>query len=105
LAKNGFRTSEAEDGQEAVELLSGPNSFSLVVLDLDMPRMGGRDVLKKIRRTVATAGLPVVVLTGTHDKESEIELMDMGADDYIRKPIDPPRFVTRLKAALRRAGG
>ncbi len=105
LAKNGFRTSEAEDGQEAVTLLSGPHSFSLVVLDLDMPRMGGREVLKKIRRTVATAGLPVVVLTGTHDKDSEIELMDMGADDYIRKPIDPPRFVTRLKAALRRAGG
>ncbi|MEK7380161.1 MAG: response regulator, partial [Gemmatimonadota bacterium] len=76
-----------------------------MVLDLDMPKMGGREVLQHVRGTMSTAGLPVVVLTGTNDKDAEIELMDAGADDYIRKPLDPPRFVTRLKAALRRAAG
>ncbi len=105
LAKHGYRITEAGDGVEALECLAGRDTFSLMVLDLDMPRKGGREVLQQVRATVATAGLPVVVLTGTHDEASEIELMDAGADDYIRKPIDPPRFVSRIKAALRRAAG
>jgi DNA-binding response OmpR family regulator len=47
----------------------------------------------------------VIVLTGSDGEQAEVELMDMGADDYIRKPIDPPRFVTRVRATLRRALG
>ena len=76
-----------------------------MVLDLDMPVLGGREVLRSVRSSASTAGLPVVVLTGTPDAGAEIELMEQGADDYIRKPIDPPRFVTRIRAALRRARG
>ena len=76
-----------------------------MVLDLDMPLLGGREVLRAIRQSLATAGLPVVVLTGTPDPEAEVELMEEGADDYIRKPIDPPRFQSRIKAAVRRARG
>jgi type II secretory ATPase GspE/PulE/Tfp pilus assembly ATPase PilB-like protein/CheY-like chemotaxis protein len=105
LIKSGYRVSEAQDGEDALAKLAEGESFALMVLDLDMPKLGGRDVLKRVRGSVATAGLPVVVLTGTHDEEAEIELMDFGADDYIRKPIDPPRFVARVKAALRRAAG
>jgi DNA-binding response OmpR family regulator len=77
----------------------------VVVLDLDMPRLGGREVLRRLRAEVATAGLPVVVLTGSESEGLEVELMEEGADDYVRKPIDPPRFVARVRAALRRAGG
>ncbi len=105
LVKNGYRVTEAVDGEDAVARLSSNGNYSLMVLDLDMPKMGGREVLQHVRSTMSTAGLPVVVLTGTNDKDAEIELMDAGADDYIRKPLDPPRFVTRLKAALRRAAG
>jgi DNA-binding response OmpR family regulator len=47
----------------------------------------------------------VIVLTGSSDHDSEVALIEAGADDYIRKPIDPPRFIARVKAALRRAGG
>jgi type II secretory ATPase GspE/PulE/Tfp pilus assembly ATPase PilB-like protein/ActR/RegA family two-component response regulator len=105
LEKQGYRVTEASDGSEALVLLARGEHFSLMVLDLDMPMLGGREVLTAVRRSVTTAGLPVVVLTGTRDPESEIELMENGADDYIRKPIDPPRFLTRVKATLRRAGG
>lgn len=104
LEKQGYRIAEAGDGAEALEVLKRDGAFELMVLDLDMPNLGGRDVLRQVRRSVATAGLPVVVLTGTENSELEVRLIEEGADDYIRKPIDPPRFVARIKAALRRAG-
>ena len=105
LEKEGYRVSEAADGSEGLVLLARGESFNLMVLDLDMPTLGGRETLRAVRSSVSTAGLPVVVLTGTQDPGVEIELMEQGADDYIRKPIDPPRFLTRVKATLRRAGG
>jgi two-component system, OmpR family, response regulator RstA len=61
----------------------------------------GGGLLEHVRDHGA-AGPPVIVLTGTDDGEAEVRLMDRGADDYVRKPIDPPRFVARIKAALRR---
>ncbi len=64
--------------------------FTLMILDLEMPILGGREVLRAVRQSITTAGLPVVVLTGTPDPDADIELMEQGADDYIRKPIDPP---------------
>jgi type II secretory ATPase GspE/PulE/Tfp pilus assembly ATPase PilB-like protein/ActR/RegA family two-component response regulator len=105
LEKSGFRVTEAGDGEAAMERVAEGDGYALVILDLDMPRMGGREVLERLRSAAATARLPVVVLTGTESGEVEIELMDRGADDYIRKPIDPMRFVARIKAALRRAAG
>jgi Response regulators consisting of a CheY-like receiver domain and a winged-helix DNA-binding domain len=76
----------------------------LVVLDLALPSLSGIEVLSLIRSTASTASVPVVVLTGSADDEAEVEAMDAGADDYIRKPLEPARFVARIKAALRRAG-
>ncbi|MEJ2218545.1 MAG: ATPase, T2SS/T4P/T4SS family [Gemmatimonadota bacterium] len=103
LRKQGYRVSEAEDGDEALDLIAKHDTFSLVVLDLEMPRLDGRVVLQRLRSSVSTAGLPVVVLTGSTNPEDEYQLMENGADDYLRKPIDPPRFTARVKAALRRA--
>jgi type II secretory ATPase GspE/PulE/Tfp pilus assembly ATPase PilB-like protein/ActR/RegA family two-component response regulator len=105
LQKNGFRVSEAADGAGGLEQLEAEGGFALMVLDLDMPLLGGREVLARVRKTVATAGLPVLVLTGSGSEDLEAQLMEEGADDYIRKPLDPARFVARVKAALRRAGG
>ena len=104
LATAGYRVSEAVDGVAALELLGATRDVSLVVLDLGMPRMNGRDVLVKLRGAVSTSGLPVIVLTGTTDDQTEIEIMNAGADDYVRKPLNPERFVARVKAALRRVG-
>jgi Tfp pilus assembly pilus retraction ATPase PilT/ActR/RegA family two-component response regulator len=99
---SGYRVTEAWNGRVALELLQKAH-YSLIVLDLDMPEVAGREVLAAVRSGIHTAGIPVVVLTGNEDPEAEIELMDLGADDYIRKPIDPPRFVTRVRATLRRS--
>jgi len=106
LEKNlGYRVTESPDGSDAILRLARGEVFSLMLLDLDMPSLGGREVLRSVRQSMATVGLPVVVLTGTPDPASEIELMEMGADDYLRKPIHPPRLQTRVRAALRRAQG
>jgi type II secretory ATPase GspE/PulE/Tfp pilus assembly ATPase PilB-like protein/ActR/RegA family two-component response regulator len=101
----GFVVAEASDGSEALARLAKGERFDLMILDLDMPMLGGREVLRAVRQSAATAHLPIVVLTGTPDADADIELMEQGADDYIRKPIDPPRFVMRVRAALRRAAG
>jgi type II secretory ATPase GspE/PulE/Tfp pilus assembly ATPase PilB-like protein/CheY-like chemotaxis protein len=103
LEKQGFAVAEATDGVTALERLSGGAVPDVVVLDLDMPRLGGREVLRRLRAEVATAGLPIIVLTGSDTEGLEVDLMEEGADDYIRKPIDPPRFIARVRAALRRA--
>ncbi len=99
----GYRVSEARDGAEALVRLARGEHFSLMLLDLDMPNVGGRDVLRSVRQSMGTVGLPVVVLTGAPDHATEVELIELGADDYLRKPIDPPLLSIRVKAALRRA--
>ena len=83
----------------------GRDAFDLMVLDLDMPRLAGYEVLSHVRRQIPTAMLPVIVLTGTLNPNAEIEVMERGADDYLTKPIDAARLLARVKAALRRARG
>ncbi len=104
LEKAGHRVTEATDGLVALERLSA-ESYDLMLLDLDMPRLAGYEVLTHARRQVTTSTLPVIVLTGSSNPESEVEVIEHGADDYLRKPIDPRRFLARVHAALRRAAG
>jgi DNA-binding response OmpR family regulator len=101
LEKSAFRVEEAGSGLAALAQLEAGSEPALLVLDLDMPGMGGREVLARV--PVATAGLPVLVLTGSGTEEMEAELMEEGVDDYIRKPLEPARFMARVRAALRRA--
>ena len=103
LRNNGFQVEQVVDGQAALDLLARDPSFSLVTLDLGLPKIEGREVLKRLRSAVATAALPIIVLTGEEDEATEVEIMNIGADDYLRKPLDPARFIARVKAVLRRA--
>ena len=105
LQQHSMRTVEATNGQEAIERIGDGRAFALLVLDLNMPVLDGRQVLRRLKESVATAGLPVVVLTGSQNPADEALVMEEGAADYIRKPIDPPRFLARVRAALRRHGG
>jgi len=105
LQKAGYMVSEASDGTEALALLKLGIGFDLMVLDVDMPKVGGPAVLREVRQATATVGLPVIVLTGNTDPETEVELLELGADDFIRKPLDPPSFGLRVQAVLRRAKG
>ncbi len=103
LKASGFSVEQATDGQAAIDMLAHDSRYSLITLDLTMPRMGGLEVLKQMRSSAATSGLPIVVLTATDGEEAEVSLMNEGADDYLRKPLDPARFLARIRAVLRRA--
>ncbi len=94
--------SEHDGGASALEALGRSSDFSLMVLDLDMPDMGGREVLAAVRSRAETATLPVIILTASLDEGADIELIEAGADDYLQKPVDPHRLLTRVKATLRR---
>lgn len=99
LEAAGMRVTQASDGVEALEKIR-TETFALTVLDLDMPRMDGGAVLRRVRSNLNTASLPVIVLTANRD--AEISVMEDGADDYMPKPLDPQRLVMRVKAVLRR---
>ncbi|MEO8945537.1 MAG: ATPase, T2SS/T4P/T4SS family [Gemmatimonadaceae bacterium] len=103
LKASGFAVEQATDGQAALDMLSRDTHYSLVTLDLGMPRVDGLEVLRQMRSNANTAGLPIIVLTSADSEEAEVNLMNEGADDYLRKPLDPARFIARVRAVLRRA--
>ena len=103
LEASGFAVIAAENGIEGLELLSANPTTSLIVTDLDMPRMDGATFLTRVRQNAQFSALPMIVLTGSEDLSKEFSLMDNGADDYLRKPADPQRLMARVRAVLRRS--
>ncbi len=91
----------ARDGFEALEYLFGTGKYSgrdtgiqpqVILLDLNMPRMGGIDVLRQIRADERTKLLPVVVLTTSTEEKDRIESYRLGTNSYVRKPVDFDQF-------------
>lgn len=100
LERSGFSVEEAEDGREALDMaLSG--SYALIILDLMLPSMDGREVCTHIRQKMDT---PIIMLTAAGDEVSRIQGFELGADDYVVKPFSPRELVMRVKALLKRAG-
>jgi CheY-like chemotaxis protein len=102
LENDGYEVDEAEDGKEALRILEEDPRYHLVVLDLTMPGLDGREVLANIRGNPVTAALPVVIRTGTGDDRIEAEILEAGADDYLDKSVDEARVLARVNAVLRR---
>jgi type IV pilus assembly protein PilB len=101
LAREGFEVEEAADGLDALERVE-QGGIDLVVLDFEMPRLDGLGVLEELRAQVRTAALPVIMLTG-HTGDTEEKALDLGAQDYLTKPVQPRSLVARVKAVLKRA--
>lgn len=103
LEADGFEVHEAVDGNAALDLFKVDRDFQLIVLDLAMPGMDGRQVLDQIRGSVDTAALPVLIRTSTGSDALEAELLEAGADDYVEKSVDAKRFMARVRAVMRRS--
>jgi len=101
LERRGYEVDEAESGTEALSRMEG---VSLVTLDLRMKGISGLEVLRQIRAREDTAATPVIVATGVDDPAAELMLFEAGADDFVVKPVDTPRFLMRVEAVLRRYG-
>jgi two-component system response regulator CpxR len=101
LAHDGFQVVAVHNGTEGLErALSG--EFSLVILDLMLPRMGGTEVLSRIR---LRSGLPVIMLSARGEDTDRIHGLEKGADDYVPKPFNPRELTARIHSVLRRASG
>lgn len=102
LEKKGYEVVEAEDGVHALEVFESSGPVGLVVADLNMPRMDGLELIWELRATAAGASLPIIVVTGEKDRVLESQLIEEGADDYLRKPIEPRLFLARVESTVRR---
>ncbi len=103
LERDGFEVEEAEDGHKALDMLKVDPDYKLIILDLAMLGLGGREVLDQVRGSVDTSALPVLLRTATGSDTLEAELLEAGADDYVAKPLDAARFMARVHAVTRRA--
>ena len=99
---DGHVTDHAEDLQTAEEHIS-VSKFDIVLLDIMLPDGDGRDFLKKIRKK--NNNVPVIVMTAKTEISDKVDLLDIGADDYIIKPFDKSELEARCRAVLRRQSG
>jgi DNA-binding response OmpR family regulator len=100
LRQAGYLVVEASDGAAALAAF-GREEPSLVVLDVNLPRMSGLEVCRKIRES---SKVPVMMLTVRSAEEDQVQALDLGADDYLTKPFSPRTLLARVRALLRRAG-
>ena len=101
FSRRGFEIVEAADGATALSLI-GAQSFDAVLLDIVMPGMNGFEVLKAIRLSHSPSNLPVIMVTAKVDTEDVVEALQLGANDYVTKPINFSIANARLQNQLAR---
>lgn len=99
LTRANFQVQTAADGLSGYELASH-QSYDLIILDCNLPQLSGQEVVKKLRANGQT--VPILILTVRNDINDKVELLDLGADDYLTKPFAISELLARLKALLRR---
>jgi two-component system, OmpR family, KDP operon response regulator KdpE len=97
LGASGFEVVEAETGAEALKRAAA-DAPEIMVLDLGLPDMDGKDVIKSLREW---SEIPIIVLSARAREAEKIEALDLGADDYVNKPFGIGELLARLRAALR----
>jgi sigma-B regulation protein RsbU (phosphoserine phosphatase) len=99
LERKGFAVTVAEDGSRAIELVR-TRPFDLVLLDVVMPRLSGLEVLRELRREFPATELPVIMATARTESGDIVEALNLGANDYVSKPLDFPVVLARIYAQL-----
>ena len=99
LERLGYTVTAAADGRQALELIAR-QPFDVVLLDIKMPGLTGFQVLQAIRRIHSVTDLPVVMVTSSDDSDSIVEALQLGANDYVTKPIDFPVALARIRTHL-----
>jgi two-component system OmpR family response regulator len=101
LRSEGFDVDWAADGVDGL-FKAREGRYALILLDLMLPEMSGLQVCHRLRE--GGAHMPILMLTARDDEESEREGLELGADDYMRKPFSFPLLLARIHALLRRSG-
>jgi len=101
LSKEGYTVSTASNGTEALEIATAQKP-DLVILDVMMPGMDGFEVCRSLRQNPTTTSTAIMFLTAKSGEIDQILGLELGADDYIQKPISPRVLIARVKTVLRR---
>lgn len=101
LKNEGFTVLTASNGEEALKKLSG--NPDLIILDIMMPDLDGYETCNRIRSTKGFEATPIIFLTAKSGESNEIKGLEMGASDYIQKPISPKKLIARVKSNLRKS--
>ncbi|MFN4847137.1 MAG: response regulator transcription factor [Rhodoluna sp.] len=101
LRSEGYEVVEAEDGEQAVKVFAAGGA-DLVLLDLMLPKLSGKEVCKALR---SQSDVPVIMLTAKDTEIDKVIGFEIGADDYVTKPYSKNELLARMKAVLRRNGG
>ncbi|OGU54318.1 MAG: DNA-binding response regulator [Ignavibacteria bacterium RBG_13_36_8] len=102
LCQEGFEVILAYNGKEALEKIR--QKPDLIILDVLMPQVNGYEVCEKIREKEEYKNIPIIFLTAKSSETDEIHGLNIGADDFIQKPISPKKLVARVKSNLRKTG-
>jgi len=103
LSALGIETvDEASNGREGVDKLKEENySYNIVLLDMNMPEMGGMEVLKTVRADPASNNIPIIMCTSVADKEQVMEAIKSGASNYVVKPFTPEDLQKKISKYLK----
>lgn len=101
LKSRGYKTVEAADGQEALDIAKNDNPL-LIILDIMLPKIDGLKVCRILKEDPRTRKIPIIMLTALDDEVDKIVGLELGADDYITKPFSPRELVARVGAVMRR---
>lgn len=99
LKEEGYITDAYSDGESGYNS-SQINNYELIIIDYNLPKLNGREVIKKIRDTGLS--IPIIMLTVRNGIEEKIDILTIGADDYLTKPFSLSELLARIKAILRR---
>ncbi|MBI5214606.1 MAG: response regulator transcription factor [Ignavibacteriae bacterium] len=100
LEKEGFAVLTARNGKQALE--QAESKPELILLDVMMPELDGIEVIKRLKKNSHTENIPVIFLTAKSSDFDEVLGLELGADDYIIKPISIPKLIARVKHVLRK---
>lgn len=101
LVAQRYEVADARTAEEAIDKVRGEN-YDLVLLDMNLPGMGGLEACRVIRGMRASADAGIIMLTVRDSEKDKVEALDAGADDYVTKPFGTPELLARIRAALRR---
>jgi len=103
LTREGYEVMTASTGEETLKILNS-TAFDLMILDLSLPDISGHEICKWVREKSSQKKISILILTGTGNKQNEIDAYNEGGDEYIKKPFSIEEILARIKMVLGRAG-
>ncbi|MHA6279372.1 response regulator transcription factor [Salinimicrobium sp. CAU 1759] len=100
LKSNQFKVEAFDNGSDAIDFIeTAANSIDLVITDLNLPFAGGKQVLQAVKE-VQSVEIPVIVLTSSGVEATELEVFELGADEFVTKPFSPPVLLKRINKLM-----